>query len=197
MTVNVLIHSSTPAHSKLHFKTWSSTVRCAVNNDLIDGCAGRVVLHKREVSLCDDEASSVWYRSAVITLWLVRDTTLTGAQSLLILYPGYGPSVGSFLSLPPLLSPPSFFLLFFVMPLPIHYSLSLSHYLLLCSLLFLLCSTFLFSPFSNHPPSWIKLFIWSKPQPAGKQAVSTEAKAEGRQLQTTLCRAGMKHVSHW
>lgn len=49
---------------------------------------------------------------------------------------------------------------------------------------------------SLHPPSWIKLFIWPKPQPAGKQAVSTEAGAEDQQLQTTLYRAGMKHVSH-
>lgn len=64
------------------------------------------------------------------------------------------------------------------------------------SFLPLLCSAFPFPPSSFHPPSWIKLFIWPKPQPAGKQAVSTEAGAEDQQLQTTLYRAGMKHVSH-
>lgn len=59
-----------------------------------------------------------------------------------------------------------------------------------------LCSGFPFPLSSLYPPSWIKLFIWPKPQPAGKQAVSTDAGAEDQQLQTTLYRAGMKHVSH-
>lgn len=53
-----------------------------------------------------------------------------------------------------------------------------------------LSSAFPFPLSSLHPPSRIKLFIWPKPQPAGKQAVSTETVAEDRQLQTTLYRAG-------
>lgn len=156
----------------------------------------------------DDEAWSVWYWPEDVTSWLVGDITLAGLRCTSILEPGYSLSMGSFLSsspplafspsascyfhflsspllIPssflslPLVSLPSFFVFFFPFLLCLH------------------CSAFPFPLSSLHSPSWIKLFIWPKPQPAGKQAVSTEARAEDQQLQTTLYRAGMKHVSHW
>lgn len=150
--------------------------------------AGPVVLHQREVSVCDDEASKCVVLISGYNLVISRRYHTRRALKLIDPQTGVRANNGVhfyplLLCYPPFSCPRSFP----HCPSPLFFS----------ALLFLLCSTFLFPPSTSHPPSWIKLFIWSKPQPAGKQAVSTEAKAKDRQLQTTLCRAGMKHVSHW
>lgn len=81
----------------------------------------------------------------------------------------------------PLVSPPLPVLLFVVLPLS-----SVSH-------------LFCFPLPSLHPPSWIKLFIWPKPQPAGKQAVSTEAEQRTKSFKQHYIGLAwsMSHTDRW
>lgn len=158
---------------------------------------------------CDDDARSVRYWPLDVMSRLAGDITLTGPpihidpatwvqpvsggiflllSSPSLLHPFFPPATSYFLS-PSVLTVSS---LLFFLPHPI---LFLSCIPPLNSLS-VLCSAFLSAPLPSIYPQWIKLFIWPKPQPAGKQAVSTEAGAEDQQLQTTLYGAGMKHVSY-
>lgn len=114
--------------------------------------------------VCDDEAWSVWYWPVDVTWWFVGDTTLTRLWCTSILHAGCNLSLGSFLS-PPLfpLPPPLFHShslvfshLLFIPPFPHKHNLPIYLHL--------------FPFFSFHPPSWIKLFIWPRMQPAGTQA---------------------------
>lgn len=146
---------------------------------------------------CDDETWSVWYWPVDVTLWLVGDISALRCTS--ILEPGYSLSMGSFLSCSPLLSPPAF-----SHPL-LHSYLHLSFALLSSPL----PSLFLFPPLffpsvllsrslplpPIHPHGSNSLSGLSHSLQASRQ--SLQRLEQKTKLQTTLYRAGVKHVSHW